>query len=107
RLMHPFHTALDPCAGLFPDDERTAERLGQGGKGAVVRRRSEAAAAEDVGELWVRKLAPDLLDDLGRPITNACDALQRVAEQSQSLGEPVRVGVEGEPADELIADRND
>jgi hypothetical protein len=98
--VHAPHTTLDPRPRLVPDDELSPEGFGQRGKRAVVGCRPEAAAAEDVGDVVVGKLVVDLLDDLLGPVPDGGDPLDRVAEDSQALGQPVRVGVERETADD-------
>src|SRR5881275_379190 len=50
--------------------------------------RPRAAAAERLGHLRIGKLAPDLLDDLAGAVTDDGDALDRMAEQAEPLGEP-------------------
>jgi hypothetical protein len=105
--VHPLHPSLDPGAGLLPHDELAVERVSQRREGAVVGGGSQAAGEKEVGHLVVEQLAPDLVDDLLWPVADGRDSLHRKTQSPQALGKPVRVGVEGEPADQLVANRHD
>jgi hypothetical protein len=60
-----------------------------------------------VRDFPVIELTVDLLDDLGRSVADLADTFHRVAEDAQTLRNPVRVCVEGESADKLVANGDD
>src|SRR5207248_1858455 len=92
---------------LLPYDQLLLQRFCERGEGPVVRRRPKPAADEDVGDFGVVQVAPQLLDDLGRTVADLGDPFGGIAQQAQPLGQPVGVGVEREPADQLVADGHD
>ena len=102
--MQPLDAPLDADSRLLPDDQLAPKSLGKSREGAVIRSRAEAPAAEHFGDLRVGELAPDLVDDLAGTISDHGDALDRVAQQAEPLREPVRVGVQREPAQQLVPD---
>src|SRR2546428_13771688 len=101
--MHAADAALDAQAGVLPDDQGASKRFGHRGEGAVVRCRPQTSAHEHVGDLRIRKFALELIDYLTLPVADCGDAFDGIAEQTKPLSQPVRVGIEGEPADHFVS----
>ena len=93
-------------AGAAPDHGLEIA-VGERAKRAVVGRWAEPAREEHVRDVGVVQLAADLLDDLFRPVANLRHSLDRIAQETQTLRHPMGVGVEGEAADQLVADGHD
>src|SRR5262249_26909386 len=69
--------------------------------------RSQPTRAEHVLHVGVAEVAAHLLDDLVVAVPHHADALERVAAQPELAGQPVRVGVQREAAQQLVADGDD
>ena len=58
-------------------------------------------------DFLIDELPPNLIHDLLRSIADRGDAFDGKAQEAEAFREPVRVGIQREAADQLIADRHD